>query len=329
MMLQLLVHSAIKFFIRFLFFVNKHSIEEERNKEITGSWPVDEKSKMRLRKCLIGKVNSLDNIESIQNMCNLENNGECTLKYLGGRNVMLTFDQEESVKMILNNKDHGLQFLISDLRSTILEYGRVQVATPIRLRIDELRSIKVGPLFYRIWVTEEETVQSAYWENVDPSSEEEMDESSVPSEWTEEGDDDEEWCAVKERNGDNVVGVNEIGESVAGKGVGQNSINEPTLREEDRESQGANLNCRRYEEPIDCFTNVDGGCLFRREEKWKSRGARDLSATEEDLGYGNSVQGPSKKLGPSIDSHKTAQHVEANNSTNLMRSRNRRKRKWA
>ncbi|KAI3729120.1 hypothetical protein L6452_17769 [Arctium lappa] len=139
---------------------NKHSIEEERNKEITGSWPMDEKSKMRLRKCLIGKVTSLDNIKPIQNLYRLENNGECNLKYTGGRNVMLIFDQEESANM---------ESVFDDSRS-----GEGAVEPQVQ---------QIG----------------------------------------------------KERIGDNVIGVKEIGESPEKGSAGIESM-APVLREEDKES---------------------------------------------------------------------------------------------
>ncbi|KAI3758906.1 hypothetical protein L6452_06479 [Arctium lappa] len=57
---------------------------------------------------------------------------------------------------------------------------------------------------------------------------------------------------VEERNGGNINGTNEAGNSPE-KGSAERESMAPVFREEDKKSQGANSNCPRNEEPIDCF----------------------------------------------------------------------------
>lgn len=75
------------------------------------------------------------------------------------------------------------------------EYGKVLVGTPLRTMINEIRSIKVDRLFYRVSVTEKETNPFLWLEDEYPQTEGSEDEtnSTIPSEWMEEGGSDGEW----------------------------------------------------------------------------------------------------------------------------------------
>lgn len=91
----------------------------ERNYQIPesiGEWNTDEMQKNKLRRCLIGNLKCLDHLEVIQTLCKAGNIVNCKMKYLGGRNVLLQFEGEESMLKVLENKTHGLHLWIKDLR---------------------------------------------------------------------------------------------------------------------------------------------------------------------------------------------------------------------
>lgn len=78
-----------------------------------------------------------------------------------------------------------------------MEFGKVQIGTSIRMTISELCSIKVGNLFYRISVVEKESEPYIGLEEDFLFSEEEEENSKIPSEWSKEDASDDEGEVVK------------------------------------------------------------------------------------------------------------------------------------
>ena len=87
----------------------------EEEEKVIGEWESEEKTISKLKKCLVGKVTDLENVEAIKALCRSESLAECSIRWLGGRSVLLTFEKEKTMQNILNNKTHGLHHWVKDL----------------------------------------------------------------------------------------------------------------------------------------------------------------------------------------------------------------------
>ncbi|KAI3757565.1 hypothetical protein L6452_05106 [Arctium lappa] len=123
--------------------------------------------------------------------------------------------------------------------------------------------IKVGDLFYRISVLEEDAIPWIGLEEVDAYSEEEEEESLAPSEWS-EGDENEEDWYVEESifengqngtdNNDRKAGSGDMVETPAGLKSGKNgkqTATSPVTEREDQQSQGGGKAKKNIEETSD------------------------------------------------------------------------------
>ncbi|KAJ9541035.1 LOW QUALITY PROTEIN: hypothetical protein OSB04_027541 [Centaurea solstitialis] len=89
--------------------------ESNNQEDILGDWSPERELEDYLNRCLVGEINSLDNMEAIRKLSKEKAVGISDLKTLGGRQVLLKCSNEISMNGIIQNKLHGLHHWIKDL----------------------------------------------------------------------------------------------------------------------------------------------------------------------------------------------------------------------
>ncbi|KAJ9538629.1 hypothetical protein OSB04_031362 [Centaurea solstitialis] len=91
-------------------------LQEETEKALAELRKVGEDNTDFLSKSLMGNVDNLEDLKSLKAVCKIESLGDCGVKLLGGRNVLLKVDSEEMVENLLENKNHGIHFWLKNLQ---------------------------------------------------------------------------------------------------------------------------------------------------------------------------------------------------------------------
>ncbi|KAI3667188.1 hypothetical protein L6452_42237 [Arctium lappa] len=97
----------------------KTGVEEgpkRRSEVVLADWNADEATSKRLKKCLVGYVEALESLEEIKSWCSSVVDEDCSMKYLGGRNVLVLFEQKKTLVNVINNRSHELHLWITGLR---------------------------------------------------------------------------------------------------------------------------------------------------------------------------------------------------------------------
>ncbi|KAJ9538548.1 LOW QUALITY PROTEIN: hypothetical protein OSB04_031281 [Centaurea solstitialis] len=86
-----------------------------------GSWEGDPTHRKFLDKCLVGNVTSVDNIGPILKLCEGVLQG-ARIKFLGGHQILMYFEDEISRGEVLRNKNHGIHHWVKDISEWSIGY---------------------------------------------------------------------------------------------------------------------------------------------------------------------------------------------------------------
>ncbi|KAJ9539578.1 hypothetical protein OSB04_026084 [Centaurea solstitialis] len=110
----------------------KEDSVEHHVENVVGTWISDEENSKYLEKCLVGRISSLDNIEALSRLVSKTMDG-CSLKYLGGRQMLIYFQDSELLKSVVENTNHGIHYWVKELSRWSAGFRASERVTWIRI----------------------------------------------------------------------------------------------------------------------------------------------------------------------------------------------------
>ncbi|KAJ9539611.1 hypothetical protein OSB04_026117 [Centaurea solstitialis] len=97
-----------------------------------GSWEEDPLNSSFLKLCLVGSIASSDNFDAVAKLISNIWEG-CSIKILGGKQVLIYLANEENIRSVLDNPKHGIHYWVKNLSRWSVGYRQIERFTWIKV----------------------------------------------------------------------------------------------------------------------------------------------------------------------------------------------------